>query len=229
MSTEQEALTILLANRSYLYRLLQRIFSDEPSMDLLKVVTSTHTREALSLHLGAGGRDEDVYLDLFNNLKKDLQCTPEKILEELTSEYTYLLIGPGEMPAPPWGSVYLSNEERLFQESTLEVRKAYLKYQLLPTNYPREADDHIALELDFMAQLAQNTKEQFSEENIPHAIELVRDQKDFLEKNLVTWINDFAKDMQRSKSHLFYPQMATLTASILEKDKMLVDEILSVL
>lgn len=40
-------------------------------------------------------------------------------------------VEPGSLPAPPWESAYLSEDRLLFQESTLEVRKAYLKYNYM--------------------------------------------------------------------------------------------------
>lgn len=61
-----------------------------------------------------------------------------------------MFIGPRELPAPPWESSYLNEDKLLFQEETLQVRMSYLKYNFIPKNYPHEADDHIALELDFM-------------------------------------------------------------------------------
>ncbi|WP_051015687.1 molecular chaperone TorD family protein [Desulfitobacterium dichloroeliminans] len=43
----------------------------------------------------------------------------------------------------------------LAEAMEMNVRRAYLKYKFLPSNYPHEADDHIGLKLDFMAHLSQ--------------------------------------------------------------------------
>ncbi|MCB8816455.1 molecular chaperone TorD family protein [Desulfosporosinus shakirovi] len=74
----------------------------------------------------------------------------------MLTEYTRLFIGPTKLPVPPWESVYVSKERLLFQESSLKVRQrqCYLNYNFLPAKYRSEADDHIALELDFMYNLS---------------------------------------------------------------------------
>jgi len=226
MSQQNDAVAILIANRSYLYRLLQRIFGGEPQMEVLKIAADSHTEEALKLLLQ---EDEHLFEEAFKVLEQvalALQDKPEQILDKLNSEYTYLFIGPNALPAPPWESVYLSKEKALFQESTLRVRQAYLKYKFLPANYPREADDHLALELDFMAHLSQIAQEHFENGQIEEMKEILADQKAFLNDHILLWIDDFAKDIQKSKTHYLYPAMAELTRHYLKIDAALIEELL---
>ena len=42
--------------------------------------------------------------------------------EELVWEYRRLFVGPGHLPAPPWGSVYTDHECVIFGEATLALR-----------------------------------------------------------------------------------------------------------
>lgn len=226
MSQQNDAVAILIANRSYLYRLLQRIFGGEPQMEVLKIAADSHTEEALKLLLQ---EDEHLFEEAFKVLEQvalALQDKPEQILDKLNSEYTYLFIGPNALPAPPWESVYLSKEKALFQESTLKVRQAYLKYKFLPANYPREADDHLALELDFMAHLSQMAQEYIENGQIEKMKEVLADQKAFLNDHMLLWIDDFAKDIQKSKTHYLYPAMAELTRHYLKIDAALIEELL---
>ena len=226
MSQQNDAVAILIANRSYLYRLLQRIFGGEPQMEVLKIAADSHTEEALKLLLQ---EDEHLFEEAFKVLEQvalALQDKPEQILDKFNSEYTYLFIGPNALPAPPWESVYLSKEKALFQESTLRVRQAYLKYKFLPANYPREADDHLALELDFMAHLSQIAQEHFENGQIEEMKEILADQKAFLNDHILLWIDDFAKDIQKSKTHYLYPAMAELTRHYLKIDAALIEELL---
>lgn len=153
----------------------------------------------------------------------------EITLDKLQSEYIHLLIGPNKLPAPPWESVYLTKERLIFQESTLKVRQAYLEYQFLPANYPHEADDHLALELDFMAHLAELAGENFEEGKTKEAKKILLDQKAFLKKHLLVWIGEFAEQIQQSKTHYFYPQIAKLAAQILKVDLVTLDEMIDLL
>lgn len=229
MTTYNDGIAIFLANRHYLYGLLQHIFGHEPSLELMEIAVSAHTQEALRLVLD---EDEDKlkdYLGILAELKQGIFTDPDGTLDKLKGEYTYLLLGPNKLPAPPWESVYLTEERTIFQESTLKVRQAYLKYQFLPANYPHEADDHLALELDFMSQLAKLAQERLEEGNIGEVKQLLSDQKAFLEDHLLVWIGDFAEQIQSSKTRFLYPQMAALTEQVLKIDTAALDELNSLL
>ncbi len=225
MSEVHDSIAILLANRSFLYRLLQRIYGDEPNKELMEIVVNDHTEEALKL------LDNDSqfsrYYDLLTQVRQDMLNDAAGTIDKLKSEYTHLMVGPATLPAPPWESVYTSKERLIFQESTLKVRQAYLKYGFLPAKYPHEADDHIALELDFMAHLAGLTAESFEDRKFEEAIKLLEDQKSFLIQHLLVWIGQFAADMQKSESQYFYPLMALLTEEVLKMDVDVVDEIIA--
>lgn len=227
MTSQDDGIAIILANRHYLYQLLQHIFGNEPNQELLDIATNQHTQEALELILDEEKYNLNAYLGLLTELRQGLATDVDGTLDKLTSEYTTLMIGPNKLPAPPWESVYVTKERALFQESTLKVRRKYLEYQFLPANYPHEADDHLAFELDFMAHLAKLTLESFDDQNINNIKKLLDDQKAFLEEHLLDWIGDFAKDIQESKTHHFYPQMAILTEQFLQTDNLVLDELLS--
>jgi TorA maturation chaperone TorD len=171
----------------------------------------------------------NFFVELFDKLRNAILTDQEALLDKLKTEYTYLMIGPDKLPAPPWESVYRTKERLIFQESTLAVRRAYLKYQFLPANYPHEADDHIALELDFMAHLAKLTLESFEDNGIEEVKRLLADQKSFLDEHLLVWIDQFADQIQNSKTHYFYPQIAVLTKQLVGIDADVIDELVSLL
>lgn len=227
MSEIHDSIAILLANRSFLYRLLQRVYGDEPNKELMEIVTGDYTEQALELLLDKENDQFKAYYDLLAKLKQEMLSDAAGTMDKLKSEYTYLMIGPVALPAPPWESVYTTKERLIFQESTLKVRQAYLKYSFLPAKYPHEADDHIALELDFMAHLAALAVERFEEGDMEGVIAVMEDQKSFLAEHLLVWIGRFAEDMQKSKSHYFYPLISLLTEHVLKTDADVVDEIIA--
>ena len=226
MSNQKDSISIILSNRYYLYKLLHRVFADEPNPELMEVLTGEHTEDALQLVLEDDDRRFAPYYELFEQLKTAIRKDSEDVLDKLKSEYTKLLIGPGKLPAPPWESVYITKENTLFQESTLQVRRTYLEYNFLPANYPREADDHLALELDFMAHLAELTNMSFEEDQLEETKKVLLDQQRFLEEHLMVWIGEFAEKIQESNTHYLYPQMATLTELVLQLDEFVIGEIL---
>jgi len=229
MSTQNDSIAILLANRSYLYSMLQRIFGVQPDVELIRIITNEHTREGLQLLVQEDDHQFDSYFKLFDQCRKDMSVDPKDTIEKLKGEYTYLLIGPNKLPAPPWESVYLTKERLIFQESTLKVRRSYMKYNFLPSNYPHEADDHLALELDFMVHLAKLSQEYFENEKKEKLKSVLLDQKSFLNDHLLVWIGDFAEEIQQGKTQYFYPQMANLTNQVLKKDTFVLEELISLI
>lgn len=225
LNDQDDAISIILSNRCYLYSLLQHTFGHEPNLKLLEIVSSEHSHEALGLLLD---ENESVpHLELLRDLSQEISTNAEGLLDRLITEYTYLLIGPGKLPAPPWESVYVTKERLIFTESTIKVRSAYLEYQFLPANYPHEADDHIAIELDFMLRLSKLSLEHFENGNTKKFEKVLSDQKVFLEEHLLNWVGDFANQIQSSKTHYFYPQMASLALWILRNDYAVLKELLS--
>lgn len=229
MTTEFDNITIILASRCFQYQFLQKIFGNEPSLELIEIGVREHTKEALELLLDETDHRFKDYLALLAGLKQELALDAPATLSKLKDEYARLFIGPNTLPAPPWESVYISNERTLFQPNTLEVRRIYAEYNFLPGNYPHEADDHLALELDFMHNLARMAQTFCEEGNNGQAKKVLGIQKGFLEQHLLNWIGDFVSDIQKSKTRHLYPQTAVVAEQVLILDREILDELVSIL
>ncbi len=75
-------------------------------------------------------------------------------LGALEWDFNRLFVGPGEMLAPPWESVHRSKTKLTFQEPTLQVRELYRRFGVEAPAVHREPDDHLGLELAFVATLS---------------------------------------------------------------------------
>ncbi len=69
---------------------------------------------------------------------------------ELILDYSALFIGPYQLQAPPYGSVYLDKSKRLNDESSEAVANIYRKFGLDVDSSMKEPADHIAIELEFL-------------------------------------------------------------------------------
>ena len=69
-------------------------------------------------------------------------------------DHRQLFVGPDKLPAAPWESVHRSPEGLTFEEETIAVREAYAEFGLAAPQLNREPDDHVGLELEFLATLA---------------------------------------------------------------------------
>jgi putative dimethyl sulfoxide reductase chaperone len=71
-------------------------------------------------------------------------------LQEMLIDYTRLFLGPNETFALPYGSVWLTGEKSLMQDSTLAVRALYEQAGFEVDENFRELPDHVAVELEFL-------------------------------------------------------------------------------
>lgn len=220
IESRQGGIAILLANRAYLYRLLQNLLGNEPALEAIEILNSDHTKTSLSL------LSIEESLDLVRDFAEKLVTNKEEVLDKVRSEYTRLFIGPKKLPAPPWESVYVTKDRLIFQESTLRVRQCYLKYNILPVLYRSEADDHIALELDFMYNLSALVETAFHDGRFSEVTEILTDQKSFLEEHLLAWVPQFVTDLEASTSHPLYRALASILKGFLETDRVVINEIL---
>lgn len=225
MTKTLESVQILLAGSTYLYGLFQNIFGNAPSTEQIDVLTSDTTKDAFEIFRTENNSSYEKGLEHLSSLEKYYRDDKEAALEQLISEYNYLLIGPHKLVAPPWESVYLSKERLLFQESTLKVRQAYVRLGFLPAEYPHVADDHLALELDFMTNVSRMTEKAYVEQDRERVLQLLDEQKSFLKEHLLAWVPEFAKRIQESPTLYLYPNMATMLKEFLQIQLEAVEEI----
>ena len=95
-------------------------------------------------------------------------------LDALTWDFNRLFVGPGEMLAAPWESVYRSKTKLTFQESTLQVRELYERFGVRAPAVHREPDDHLGLELAFVATLSDLVAQDTAKDDADPANEMLR-------------------------------------------------------
>lgn len=125
--------------------------------------------------------------------------------QDLTEQYQNLFIGPNELQAPPWGSVYLDPECVIFGHSLLALRAFLKRHQIAFQSQQDEPEDHIGLMLMLAAYLA---------ENRPHLL------AEFLRQHLLTWAPHFLSQLANVENHPFYQGLAQLTLITLDDWKL---------
>jgi len=222
-----EEMQVMLETRAYNYLLFQSAFGGEPTKELVMTVCGKATRQALELFAVDNESSYSAALLTAAAIMDTLQGYSEVTIESLRSEYTRLYLGPMELKAPPWESMYVSKKRQLFEESTLKVRNFYRTQGFLPAEYPRVADDHITLECAFMAELGNRAKIACSvgdTETIKTALEA---SKQFLEDHLLAWLPDYVVDLIKIEEADFYPVMTKLAIEYMRVDRLLLDELIS--
>ncbi len=108
-------------------------------------------------------------------------------LGALEWDFNRLFVGPGEMLAPPWESVHRSKTKLTFQEPTLQVRELYRRFGVEAPAVHREPDDHLGLELAFVATLSDQAAGAEGRGDAAHLAQCFQAQRDFLRGHLLAW------------------------------------------
>lgn len=217
----KEAVLTLLAGRKYIFTLLHKVLGAEPTKALLSAVSSEDSMKAIALFES----DESSAPKALQAALLRCRNADDAVLEAVKSEYTRLFIGPDEMPAPPWESVYITKERALFQQSTLAVRYWYQRYGYLPAGYPCHPDDHISLMMHFMALLTEKAIERMSAGDEEQYAHFMKEQKTFEENHLLSWVHLYADDMGKQEAPVFYPQLVRAMAEFVAYDRQILDEL----
>jgi putative dimethyl sulfoxide reductase chaperone len=216
----------ILEMRVFAYDFLRRVFLQEPSQEFLNNLKQQPILQSFP----------------FGNENSDLEQGIHKVQEYLGQhdvgqaseydtlhwDYTRLFIGPYELPAPPWESIYLNKDKLLFQEETRRVRLAYLKYALLPALYQQEADDHVGLECDFMYQLSLVACEKNKAFDCLGFRDVLQDQSNFLNRHLLRWVPTFSDKVITLANTGFYQGMAQILKGFLQVEQIALQELLEI-
>lgn len=216
----------LLEARIFAYDILRRTFLEEPSREYLKLLS----KEGLISTFPFSAEEEEIRVGI-SQVQNDLlkyDFLSETTYNRLHWDFTRLFIGPYELQAPPWESAYLNKERLLFQEETLKVRLAYLKYAFLPKHFQQEADDHLGLELDFMYQLSVKALEQCEASGQEALLDILKDQQTFLQEHLLRWVPSFRQNVCQHSDTEFYRGMSCVLHGFLRLDLEALTELLEI-
>jgi TorA maturation chaperone TorD len=136
-------------------------------------------------------------------------------MDALKIDYSRLFVGPYELLAPPYGSVYLEGN-RLMGESTADVGGLYGQEGLHVSL--KDAPDHICIELEFMYFLILKGIEAIQDTDREAACSYRQKQKAFLNTHLGAWVSAFADRVRANAQTDFYSTLGRLTGSFVQKD-----------
>ena len=134
----------------------------------------------------------------------------EAKLLDLTVDHARLFIGPFDLLAPPYGSIYLDGERRVMGESTMEVLRFYREAGLDIAEDFKQPPDYIVTELEFVYYLIAKHLETNDEQWLVQ-------METFLNKYLVKWSGEFINRINENAKNLFYKNLAHLTLGIIQK------------
>ena len=141
-----------------------------------------------------------------------------KDLQTLEVDYARLFVGPFNLLAPPYGSVYLEGERQVMGASTADVEKRYRAVGLDVDTGFKDAPDHIAAELEFMHFLIFKAMEAAGKGDADHLAASLTNQQAFLEIHLGAWVHEFAGKIVENAATSFYRNLARATEAFIKAD-----------
>lgn len=129
----------------------------------------------------------------------------------LKADYLRLFVGLGKTLAPCWESVYFNEDRAIFQKQTLEVRQWYRRFGLEPEKLYNEPDDHIGLELSFLAYLAKQGLQALEENDQAKFEQTLQAQGQFMSEHPLKWVFEWCRLVNQNAATDFYRGVALLT------------------
>jgi TorA maturation chaperone TorD len=126
-------------------------------------------------------------------------------LDEMAAEYAAIYLNH-TYRISPCESFWTGDDGLERQDAMFSVRSCYARLGFRAPNWRMRPDDHIALELSFLAQAAPRLGEE----------EVLRIVAEFMRAHMLVWIPDFAGRVARRCLSPFYAGAALLTVAYLE-------------
>ena len=209
----------LLKIRENIYAFLARMYLEEPPKKLAEDIANK--RLPLPEELSALNTDLREGFSLIKKFESEFTGSADELYEDLKEEYTRLFIGPSEDAILPYESSYV--EKTFTGKAVLNAKENYRKAGIEKVEACNEPEDHVALELDFMAYLCRGMTEKLKgDEKIKRELAI---QHEFLDGCLAKWVPQFCEDIIKSPNSNFYKGVAKITKGFLVFDSSMMDEI----
>lgn len=216
------SLDALMLSRAYLYTLFHKALGGEPCVHLIETLFDQQTIAVIDEYAETSRAMSDLK-EFFMGLEREAN---EEFVDMTCSEFNRVFVGPARLPALPWESPYVSHESVLFNESTLEVRKAYDAHGWRVKHYLHIPDDHVAILCDFMARLAYQSVNEFEAGNLSVVRNQIIEQKRFVDEHLNHWLSQYAEGLLVSEVAPFYSHLAKGLAAFTDLDSTFLGEVL---
>lgn len=150
----------------------------------------------------------------------------DEVTQDVRSEFCALFLNMSAHPVFTSESVYLSDNHVIMQEPRDQIVDIYRSYKLAVDKEFDWPEDHVSMEMLFMAHLCRMESElcesasEASDESIDERIEsLGKAQKAFFSEHLGRWVPMLADELATHAKTLFYKGVAEYLHEFLEDER----------
>ena len=154
---------------------------------------------------------ERIHPDFAKSARKLGAAFVAQDMQSLLIDYTRLFLGPVQALAMPYGSRWLTGDQKLMQDSTMAVLEIYEQGGFDVDADFRDLPDHVAVELEFLYLLiyTQNDAQSCGKMDDCLAAQLL--ERRFFGEHLGAWIDPFTEAVKAGAETAFYRELADLT------------------
>jgi len=160
------------------------------------------------------------FIDPDSRLPKDisrwLQCDISQ--DDLLIEYSRLFLGPYQVLAPPYGSIYLDGQKQIMGESTQDVVRQYRESGLEISSSFNNPPDHLCAELEYLEFLVHKSIAASEKGDLDELESLINKQISFLTSHPGSWVPEFANRIAGSANLEFYRALTNVSLAFLVQD-----------
>ena len=178
--------------RAQNYRLLSLLFKTEVTATIYDMFVEMYYPNKERIFESITYKDKNTYI------------------ENLAVDFARIFLAAGinhGSAAFPYESVYTSSKKIVMQDAWENVKKIYMEHGFSLENVSSDIlEDHIAMELEFMAHLCE-------EDNVDYDF-----SADFIKNHLLNWCEAFCMDIKKFASESFYKKLADATVDFVTND-----------
>ena len=219
-TTKLAELDDVMRDRQQVYALLARLFRSEVDEELLVMLKGS------GVIAGEVPGDLGAALGLMRGYLAGEGAT----VLDLARDYAKTLCGAGStkrMAAYPFESVYTSAEGLLMQEARDGALAWYHRFGLGKSENWHDCEDHVALELEFMAYLIDAQLAASAAADTERVAELLEAQRAFASEHLANWLPEFDRDVDRHAVTDFYRGLARFASLYVKQDLAALEDMLT--
>lgn len=203
-----EELTAVNAARVGFYEFLASIYK----LELTEAQIETMATSTFPL--------DDEYVGLgYATIKEYLRHRDSGTRQELAVDYARVFLCAGmyeQLMAPPYESVYTSEDHLLMQDARDGALAFYRSEGLDLPAENTTPEDHISFEFQFMAKLIERTQAADASGDAKAYGELLAKQRTFFDEHLINWVPRFCNDVRAYARTDFYRGIADITEGFMK-------------
>ncbi|MBM6998550.1 molecular chaperone TorD family protein [bacterium] len=208
---EAAAVAEAMRGRRDAYLLMARLFRREVDDELLQALRAQDVFTC----------EDDERLGEALGMMRGYLAGPDASTLDLARDYAKAFCGAGSTKrsaAYPFESVYTSEEGMLMQDARDGALAWYRRFGLTKAQDWHDCEDHLALELEFVAVLANDCLASLERHDGAAAREYAAAQRDFVGEHLADWLPAFDRDVDRKARTSFYRGLARFTSHYVRRD-----------